>query len=238
VAEALAQTAEIARAEQQHWGREVSEANRQLARWSYEPDSGRGVVLAAKALGRLDAALQRQLLQHACESLQISPTFEQVEAVRELLSRGGGVVELPRGVRAVREHDELRLWVSEAKGTASGYEYPLPLPGEVSVPEAGLRLRTHGVVPRLESDKGRDGSSLVVRNWRPGDRFYPQHSKGPKKVKELLTEKKITGRERALWPVVAAGERVVWLRGWGVAADAVATTGSEGVRIEEVNSAG
>ena len=57
-----------------------------------------------------------------------------------------------------------------------------------------------------------------------------------KKVKELLTAKKVTGRERTLWPVVAAGERIVWLRGWGIAADAVAPAGSDGVRIEEVVS--
>ena len=89
-----------------------------------------------------------------------------------------------------------------------------------------------GDVPALLQCNG----EFTVRNWRPGDRFYPQHSKGPKKVKELLTGKKITGRERTLWPVVAAGDRIVWLRGWGVAADAVAAAGSEGVRIEELVS--
>jgi tRNA(Ile)-lysidine synthase len=55
---------------------------------------------------------------------------------------------------------------------------------------------------------------LKVRNWRPGDRFWPAHSKAPRKVKELLQERKIAGRERKIWPVVASGSEVVWLRGF------------------------
>ena len=239
VAEALAQTAEIARAEQQHWERAVSEAWRDLARWKAEPGQGRGVILDAEALARMDAALQRQLLQHACEGSGSSPSFEQIEAVRELAAKRSGTVELPGGVRAIREPEELRLWVGKEAPNA-GYEYALPLPGEVAVPQAGLRLRAQGVVPRLgrRGDLARDDRTpLVVRNWRAGDRFHPRHSKGPKKVKELLTEKKITGRERELWPVVAAGERIVWLRGWGMAADAAGAGGSEGLRIEEADFA-
>ena len=34
--------------------------------------------------------------------------------------------------------------------------------------------------------------ALCIRNWRAGDRFWPAHSKGPKKVKELLQERHVT----------------------------------------------
>jgi tRNA(Ile)-lysidine synthase len=56
----------------------------------------------------------------------------------------------------------------------------------------------------------------MLRPWRAGDRFWPQHSSGPKKIKELLTDRHITGAERKLWPVIACGEDIVWLRGFGV----------------------
>ena len=55
---------------------------------------------------------------------------------------------------------------------------------------------------------------LTVRNWRAGDRYWPAHSKAPKKIKELLQERKLTGTERKLWPVVVSGQEIVWVRGF------------------------
>ncbi|MBI2677983.1 MAG: tRNA lysidine(34) synthetase TilS [Candidatus Koribacter versatilis] len=233
VAQAVAQMAEIARAEEQHWEREVGEAWRQAAQWRAGGD-GRGLVLNTAALAALPLALQRRLLQQASEKLGVSPSFQQIEAVRELAGMRDGTVELPGGVRALRAGGELRLWVG-GRDAATGYERPLRVPGETAVPEAGSVIRASKATGHAGSLLHINGP-LTVRNWRAGDRFYPQHSGGPKKVKELLTTKKVTGPERDLWPVVAAGERIVWLRGWGVAADAVAAAGSEGVRIEEVVS--
>jgi tRNA(Ile)-lysidine synthase len=59
---------------------------------------------------------------------------------------------------------------------------------------------------------------LVVRNWRAGDRFWPAHTKAPKKVKELLQERHLTQPARRLWPVVASGDEIVWMRGFPVPA--------------------
>jgi len=199
-------------------------------------------VLAAGALARLPLALQRRLIQQASEKLDVTPSFEHIEAVRGLLNKTTGRVELARGVEAQREKDELRFWVEGAAQDAA-YEYDLKVPGETQLPGARTWIRT--LIQLASKETGQapslpliqlNGAGLTVRNWRAGDRFYPLHSSGPKKVKELLTTRKITGRERALWPVVAVGERIVWLRGWGVAADAVAAAGAEGVRIEEVVS--
>jgi tRNA(Ile)-lysidine synthetase-like protein len=60
------------------------------------------------------------------------------------------------------------------------------------------------------------GKELRVRNWRAGDRFWPAHTKSPRKIKELLQELRITGVERKLWPVVVQGAEVVWVRGFPV----------------------
>ena len=39
------------------------------------------------------------------------------------------------------------------------------------------------------------------------------HSRGPKKVKEVLDRLLAEGRERELWPVVEVQGRIVWMRG-------------------------
>ena len=230
IAEALAQTAEIARGEQQHWQRELGEAVRAFVRWKAQPGEGRGVLLAASGFAQLSPALQRRLLQQVSEQLEVALTFEQIECLRELAAKRSGTIELPQHARGIREGDELRLWIG-GNATGGDYAYTISVPGEVAVRETGSRIRAKAA--------GGHGAQvpLVVRNWKPGDRFRPRHSKSEKKVKELLTDKKVTGRERALWPVVAAGDRIVWLRGWGMASpDAVAAAGSDSLEIEEVVS--
>lgn len=57
-------------------------------------------------------------------------------------------------------------------------------------------------------------SPLTVRNWRSGDRYWPAHTKEPKKIKELLQEKHIGLPQRKLWPVVESGEEIIWMRGF------------------------
>jgi tRNA(Ile)-lysidine synthase len=72
---------------------------------------------------------------------------------------------------------------------------------------------------------------LRVRNWRPGDRFWPAHTKSPKKIKELLQERRVAQPERKSWPVVESGAEIVWLRGFPVPAKYRAKPGRAAVLI-------
>jgi hypothetical protein len=44
------------------------------------------------------------------------------------------------------------------------------------------------------------------------------HTRSEKKVKELLQERRVGTREKALWPVALAGDTIVWMRGFPVSA--------------------
>jgi tRNA(Ile)-lysidine synthase len=74
-------------------------------------------------------------------------------------------------------------------------------------------------------------AQLIVRNWRPGDRFFPAHTKSPKKIKELLQEKHVPQPERRLWPVIVSGDEIIWMRGFPVPAHLRAKSGEEAVLI-------
>jgi tRNA(Ile)-lysidine synthetase-like protein len=74
---------------------------------------------------------------------------------------------------------------------------------------------------------------LKIRNWRAGDRFWPAHTKGPKKIKELLQGRTRTQLERKLWPVILSGEVIVWVRGFPAPARFQAKPGREAVLIKE-----
>jgi tRNA(Ile)-lysidine synthetase-like protein len=79
-------------------------------------------------------------------------------------------------------------------------------------PGKHLELLCGEDVGQLESLAVIQGA-LTLRNWRPGDRFRPAHSGSEKKVKELLQDLKVPQSDRAGWPVIAAGERLVWVHG-------------------------
>jgi tRNA(Ile)-lysidine synthetase-like protein len=72
-----------------------------------------------------------------------------------------------------------------------------------------------------------------VRNWRAGDRFWPAHTKVPKKIKELLQERHVAQPQRRLWPVVATANEIVWMRGFPVPARLRAEPGKDAVLIRE-----
>src|SRR5581483_6861189 len=68
--------------------------------------------------------------------------------------------------------------------------------------------------PEHVFDPERLGASLLVRNWRPGDRFWPAHTKEPKKIKDLLQARHLPALERKCWPVIVSGNEIVWVRGF------------------------
>ena len=98
--------------------------------------------------------------------------------------------------------------------------------------EAALGSPREGYNPDHLLDSTMLGKELQVRNWRAGDRFWPAHTKEPKKIKELLQDRHITGEEKRGWPVIASGDEVVWMRGFGVRRDFRAKNGG-GVLIRE-----
>jgi tRNA(Ile)-lysidine synthetase-like protein len=77
-------------------------------------------------------------------------------------------------------------------------------------------------------------TQLLVRNWRAGDRFWPAHTKAPKKIKELLQERHVTNSVRRLWPVASCGNEIVWMRGFPVPAKLRAGPGEAAVLIREI----
>ena len=121
------------------------------------------------------------------------------------------------------------------------YEHPLPVPGRVTVVEAGLVLETS--VVRGTATPGESSSqqlldmklaetALSVRNWLPGERFWPAHTKQLKKLKDLLQDRHISGEQKKRWAVVASGDEIVWVRRLGVRHDLLAKN-NDGILIRE-----
>jgi tRNA(Ile)-lysidine synthase len=239
VRQTLAEAADIARVEEEYWMETVAQLMSKLwMRTKSENESGG--VLQRNDVAGLSRALQRRIIRAAAESLGLNLEFQHVEDVLAL--KDGGCRVLSDTWTVSRHKGKLEFL--PARMHSLNYEYPLPVPGRVFVPEAGLVLETlilgdaagfQSASNLSRSDQLLDSNlcqRLIVRNWRPGERFWPIHTKEPKKLKELLQDRHITGEEKKRWPVVASGDEVVWVRGLGVRRDMLAK-GNAGVLIRE-----
>ena len=219
VREALADAAEIARGEEEFWSKEIDSALPRL--WKKTPGGGE---LGAR-LQECDVALRRRLVRAAGEALGVSLEFNHVEEILGLRDEGARA-SLPDGWSAALHKGSIRF--ERGQADAVDYEYALQVPGKVEVPEAGMMIEVSEVArsardrrynPEHLLDLSSAARGLRVRNWRAGDRFWPAHTKQPKKIKELLQDRHITGDEKKRWPVVVSGDEVVWIRGFGVRRD-------------------
>lgn len=81
---------------------------------------------------------------------------------------------------------------------------------------------------RVVADGGREGAvatdgpwaaplpiegGWMVRPWQPGDRLAAAGTQPPRRVKRYLSDAGIRGRARSDWPVVVAGDDVIWIPG-------------------------
>jgi tRNA(Ile)-lysidine synthase len=228
VREAFAETAEIARAEEEYWEKEIARVlplvwEGAAGRRRDSRDAGTtGGVLNLSVLVDLPLALQRRVVRAASESVGLRLDFDHVEEILALSSNRSGSTVLPDGWVVSRRKGELQFESRGGTPKESEYEYCLSVPGSVDVQETESRFETvlvpgnaaEGYNPEDLLDRALLAAELRVRNWRPGDRFWPGHTKVPKKIKELLQERHVAGPERKLWPVVVSGTDVVWVRGF------------------------
>ena len=178
------------------------------------------------------AAVERRIIKAVGERARIPLEFRHVEEILRFAadeSGPGKELSLPLGWKLRREADELVFITPglQQEPEARDYGYEVTLPGKVMIEETGteieLLLVPAGVVPAgaeaaYNPDQLLDADSLprsfLVRNWRAGDRFWPNHTKSPKKIKELLQERHLEQPQRKLWPVMASGDEIVWVRGF------------------------
>jgi tRNA(Ile)-lysidine synthase len=246
VRETLAETAEIARAEEEYWEQETE---RMLESVWVVPEgnhleTGTRGRLRIDILRTLPTALARRLVRRAAESLGFDLEFRHVEEILYALrsAEQETAMVLPDGWTVRLAKRELQFAKKSAVPISPNYQYRLSVPGSIEVPQTGSRFEALLVSPTACGgynpddllDPARLEGELLVRNWRPGDRFWPAHRKAPKKIKELLGERHLRGVERKRWPVVVNGGDLVWVRGFAVPCRLRPQEGSRAVWIREV----
>jgi len=191
-------------------------------------------------------AVQRRLVKAIGEHASLPLEFKHVEEILRFAGEdgpSGKELSLPLGWKLLREPEQLVFLTPDLREPvpAHDYIYELPVPGRITVAELGSSLEARHIPAGEEPGYNLDNllaaeslpGSLRVRNWRPGDRFWPAHTKSPKKIKELLQERHIDLPERKLWPVIVSGDEIVWMRGFPVPAKFRAQSGQGAILIME-----
>jgi tRNA(Ile)-lysidine synthase len=174
---------------------------------------------ATAAFGQLGVALQRRILQEDLTKLEVSPEFDLVEQLRTSPARpvmvhsgcvlkhdGHGCIgRVERQSGGFNDHQSaLRLEGNQGQETFDGMEVCWRI-----VSNNGRRW------PKFSAgsewfDADKVGRAVVLRHWRPGDRFQPAGMSQPVKLQDLFTNLKIPRARRHRLVVAAIGSGEIW----------------------------
>ena len=136
------------------------------------------------------------------------------------------LLELPRGAWVEKRYDAVLLGKGKLKPFLP-FDVELISPGRTIIREIGKEV----VIEETDRDKFKNyrgplntalmdyGSlqfPLRMRNFRPGDQFYPLGAKGTQKLKNFFTDHKIPKFERPKVPLLVSGEMIAWIVGYRI----------------------
>jgi tRNA(Ile)-lysidine synthase len=222
----LTRLASIARDEEDFWDAMVEKAFEGVA-IEYKDDR---IVLSAVQLARLHRALLRRVIRHSVLALTGSLNrldHNHVEAVARLIAHRGPAkqLDLPQAIGVTRDGDEICFAIGP-QAIRPQFEYRISGTGTTRIPEIGktLRLMETGFnglpaafrkYPLEKAFFDLDALSfpLVVRNFRPGDRFTPLGITGSQKVKDFFINQKVPRFKRHTYPLLLSKGKIIWVGG-------------------------
>jgi tRNA(Ile)-lysidine synthase len=172
----------------------------------------------------LSVAVQRRVLLSQLTGLNVPPDFDLIESLRRTAN---AVVNVSSNISLVRDPaGNVRLQkISPIPGFNAG-ELKVDLTGgagefqfdgvsvnwKASAHKMNLRPAKKNGCEFFDADKV-DGK-ILLRHWRPGDRFQPTGMKSAAKLQDLFTNAKIPrGRRRDLIVAATAVGEIFWVEG-------------------------
>jgi len=178
-----------------------------------------GVVLGCEALRSAPRAVARIAIRRAIEASGglrgvAGDHVDRILALALAPAPSGRRLPLPGGRETYFSFGEIRI--ASRAGSPRPFAFPLPVPGRVALP-GGLAVvarRSRGPV----ASRGETAAvvavppgPLVVRTRRPGDRVRTRGREVS--LRRFLMSRRVPAQDRGALPLVAAGDRVVWIPG-------------------------
>lgn len=137
-----------------------------------------------------------------------------------------GMINLPDGLTVKKTYDRLAFTIG-AKPKSRDFSYSLEGPGtlflerisrSISLVEikGGVDFKLGDSTRTAYLDADKLLYPLIVRNFRPGDRFIPLGMEGHKKIKDFFIDLKIPSGTRSLIPILMSQGTPVWVCGYRI----------------------
>lgn len=188
-----------------------------------EEGARRWLAEAREPFSELPLAIQRRVVQRQLEKLSIGPDFDRIEFLRRHAGRslavtadrlvvrdGEGMLRIERLRTKEPVAEELRLCFNDTTGRGRF--------GGLSWNWTRLTARS-AAFPKFVSgtewfDADQVGEEVILRHWRPGDRFQPIGMKHAPKLQDLFTNLKVPRAERGRRVVATTSDgRIWWVEG-------------------------
>ncbi len=234
----LVQTAQIIHAENDYFNANTEEVIEQVCSF----DNSR-VLIDLNIFQQLHLAQKRRLLRKLVLKLTENKLeFCHVEKFMKFVqsSQTGKYIQLSDGLVAKKSYDKIILKKTNNKrykeqNKEVRYLYELKVPGKVNIDEIGSMITADFVSNRccdnqrqvvLDADK--INFPLIIRNRKPGDRFFPLGAPGEKKLKDFFIDRKVPREQRDAVPLVADSDgTILWVVGCEINNSVKLTPGSK-----------
>jgi tRNA(Ile)-lysidine synthase len=169
----------------------------------------------------------RQILRKVRKNLRRIDSLH-IESVNELGKNDNphAGLNLPNGLMVKKRYDRMVFRIGK-KHESKDFHYLLDGTGTYFIeeigknidlvelePETDLNMKGHERRAYLDAEKMQ--FPLILRNFRPGDRFVPLGMTGHKKIKDFFIDLKIPVKSRSLIPILVRGDRPVWIGGYRI----------------------
>ena len=191
-------------------------------------------------LSKSSLALQRNLIKHAMQILRpgVDVNFSAVERATELLkdSAPSSFVDLKGGLRMFREANHVYISTSSAKlpvnlwpQMTDSMPIAVKIPGQVALAggwKVNCELWHIPALAREQAEQNEDSfqvwldaekvpASLELRARHQGDVFSPLGMDGhSQKLSDFFVNEKMPQRARDHWPLLCAGDEIIWVPGY------------------------
>ncbi len=186
--------------------------------------SEKEIIVSVKNFTKLDGEVRYRVMADIFARLTPSfvPLREHVRLIEKIISstKPNLRVNLPSGLRVNKVYGSLVFTTRplleatlEICGLHTGMNHLPHLNIDVNVKrlkKAPLTFPKNPFIAFFDADKCDD---LLVRTFRPGDRFQPLGMPQPVKVKDFFISRKVPPEDRQHIPLVLSGNDIVWIAG-------------------------
>lgn len=199
------------------------------------------IAFTFSRFSNLSPAIQRYLIRRAAQKLRQEMRDFDYNAIQQAVDfvNHAGQVRRVNWIAGLRLSISLDIfWIGDEKALLfdensvpvlrSTRELPLPIPGQVTLsnkwmirtrelenPTAALEHAHQNSNPyQAWIDPGSHPMPLKIRTRKPGDRLDVLGMQGHSiKLSDLMIDNKIPHEARATWPLIIAGDQIVWVPG-------------------------